>query len=152
MKMRCTKMTPLWHQLKWCLVDLHWACVWNCSLFTIYILLHYMCYPPFIWVSKFKVYKFIHYIMPSKNSHNGMKKAPTMQFVAFYRCKNYHCTNLWLNGIQPSLILLFTPGLFLLWHVRMSSVGKVCDVLQVTLSALYNLFIILLFVNLYGSG
>lgn len=27
-----------------------------------------------------------------------------------------------LNGIQPLFILIFTPGLFLLWHVKTSSV------------------------------
>ncbi len=37
-------------------------------------------------------------------------------------------------------------------HVRMSSVDKAYDVLEVTLSAPYNLFSVPLLVNLYGSG
>ena len=52
-----------------------------------------------------------------------------------------------VNGIQPLLILVFTPGLFLLWHIQISCLKKENGVYMnfsiLTVYGTFSVFIIL---------
>lgn len=58
----------------------------------------------------------------SNNMNNGsvLSKCPSNLWVSMYNTR----TLKQLNGIQPSLVLLFTPVLFLPWHLSMFLMGK----------------------------